>query len=85
VDPSLDGSIVQIDLRENFEPEEAARICLKAVHAGTPGEQTSYDLCVQYLNKLKVVALESRLRHEVHHRVISTSTTRMVALLKKLN
>jgi hypothetical protein len=49
-DPSLDGRIVQIDLPENFEPEEVARICLTAVHAGivtlSPGEQTSYDLFV---------------------------------------
>jgi hypothetical protein len=85
-DTSLDGSIVQIDLPENLEPEETARICLTAVHAGivtlSPGEQTSYDLFVQYLNKLKGAALESRLRHEVHYRMISIST-RIVALLKK--
>jgi hypothetical protein len=41
-DPSFNGSIVQIDLPENLETEEAARICLRAVHAGTmtlsPGE-----------------------------------------------
>jgi hypothetical protein len=63
-DPSLNGSIVQIDLPENLNPKEAARVCLKAVHAGTvtlsPGKQTSDDLLVQYLNKLKGAALESK-------------------------
>jgi hypothetical protein len=85
-DPATDTRITPVDMPLSLDARKVAMLCLKAVHTAegilSEDEQLSYLRVQEYLRGLDSAARQSRLRTEVDHHFIATSSARIVTLLE---